>query len=149
MQEIRNDTDVKPTCPGCGSHEISEIETTRVEYSILAIDGGRPETGGGWTAADGEFGGFVCRICFHTSDEIADFVAPDSDFEPVYREWRHGGWSVIGIRHPTGGLGCVSRGYPDQKWRIVCDSRDGDHTYASRDEAARAEYSLTRSGVIE
>jgi hypothetical protein len=149
MNATNTDTMTRPSCPECGSHDISEIASTRVEYSIVAIDEGRPETGGGWTAADGEFGGFICRICFHRSDEIADFVAPDPDFEPQYEWWRHGGWLVLGVRHKNGGVGCVSRNYPDRKWRIVCDSRGDEHTYKNRDEAARAEYALTLAGVIE
>lgn len=63
-------------------------------------------------------------------------------FEPVYSAWRHGGWYVDNIRYPSGAVGCVSKNYPDGKWRIVCDSREGDHTYPSRDAAARAEYDL-------
>lgn len=42
----------------------------------------------------------------------------------------------------SGAVACVSRNYPDGKWRIVCDERDGDHTYADRDAAARAEQVL-------
>ncbi len=46
------------------------------------------------------------------------------------------------VRYPTGACGCVSRNYVDRKWRIVCDKRDGDHTYDNRDAAARAEQGL-------
>ncbi len=42
------------------------------------------------------------------------------------------------------GCGCVSRNYPDRKWRIACDPRPGDHTYKTRDEAAAAELELMR-----
>lgn len=68
-----------------------------------------------------------------------------------YDRWRHGGWYWFagGVRWPEGGCGCVSRqmlnpatGRADRKWRIVCDPRGTDHTYASRDAAARAEYNL-------
>jgi hypothetical protein len=149
MHEVGSDTGVKPSCPGCGSDEILEIASTRVEYSVVVIDDGCPETGEGWTVTDSEFDGFVCRVCFHESKEIGDFVAPDPVFEPEYEAWRHGRWYVIGVRHKNGGVGCVSRNYPDGMWRIVCDSRDGAHTYKTRDEAARAEYALTRAGVIE
>jgi hypothetical protein len=149
MCELGNDTGIKPTCPACGSDEILEIASTRIEYSVVAIHDGRPETGEGWTTADGDFDGLVCRVCFHESNEIGDFVAPDRDFQPEYEAWRHGGWYVIGVRHKNGGVGCVSRKYPDRKWRIVCDSRDGEHTYKSRDEAARAEHALVLAGVIE
>jgi hypothetical protein len=149
MQVKTNDRSTRPTCPGCGRHEIAEMASSRVEYPVAAIVGGGAETMPGRTAADGDFDGFTCVICFYESDEIADFVAPDPDFEPVYERWRHGGSYVLGVRHKNGGIGCVSRNYPDRKWRIVCDSRRGDHTYGSRDEAARAEYALTEAGVIE
>lgn len=149
MQEKTDDTPVRATCPECGGHEIAEMASTRVEYPVAGIVAGRPETMPGRTAADGDFDGFECRVCFHESAEIGDFVAPDPDFEPVYERWRHGGWYVLGVRHKNGGIGCVSRNYPDRRWRIVCDSRDRDHTYGSRDEAARAEYALTEAGVIE
>lgn len=69
---------------------------------------------------------------------------------PSYEPWRHGGWYVTNVTHPEGGCGCVSRNYADRKWRIVCDPREGsfpggpnDHTYPSRDAAARAEHELT------
>lgn len=140
---------IRPTCPGCGGHEVSEMASSRMEYPITGIEEGQVETGPGTTAADSEFEGFVCRICFCESNEIADFISPDPHFEPRYESWRHGGWYVIGVRHANGGIGCVSRNYPDRKWRIVCDSREGDHTYKNRDEAARAEYALTEAGVIE
>ncbi|CAM3421753.1 hypothetical protein [Paracidovorax anthurii] len=65
-----------------------------------------------------------------------------------YSRWRHGGWYVSGVRYPSGACGCVSRNYPDRKWRIVCDDRrqemngPGDATFGSCDEAARAEQTL-------
>jgi hypothetical protein len=149
MDEVGSDNGVRPTCPGCGSDEILEIASTRIEYSVVVIEDGRAETGEGWAVTDSEFDGFVCRVCFYESDEIGDFIAPDPDFEPEYEAWRHGGWYVIGLRHKNGGIGCVSRNYPDRKWRIVGDSRDGEQTYKSRDEAARAEYALVLAGVIE
>ena len=70
------------------------------------------------------------------------------DWSPVYSPWRHGGWYVSNVCYPSGAVGCVSRNYPDRKWRIACDSRDGDHTYASRDAAARAERDLIAAGVL-
>lgn len=70
-----------------------------------------------------------------------------SDF--VYEPWRHGGWYVVNVRHPSGAVGCVSRNYADKRWRIACDPRpgaypggSGDVTYRTRDEAARAERDL-------
>lgn len=65
-------------------------------------------------------------------------------YTPVfeYSKWRHGGWYVSNIHYPSGACGCVSRNYDDRKWRIVCDERSTDHTYPSRDAAARAELSL-------
>jgi hypothetical protein len=139
---------VRPTCPQCGCKEINELFATRIAYPISAIRDGDPETDDGVTASEGEFDGFECRDCFYESNGIGDFVASDPGFEPVYSPWRHGGWYVHGVRHRNGGIGCVSRNFPDRRWRIVCDSRDGDHTYKNRDEAARAEYALTRAGVI-
>ena len=65
-----------------------------------------------------------------------------------YQRYHQGGWYVVNVRYPNGAAGCVSRNYPDQQWRIVCDSRLGDHTYATRDEAARAEQDLITAGVL-
>jgi hypothetical protein len=31
----------------------------------------------------------------------------------------------MNVRYPNGAVGCVSRNYPDRKWRIVSDDRDG------------------------
>lgn len=73
---------------------------------------------------------------------------PADGFVPYYSRWRHGGWYVHNVRYPSGACGCVSRNYPDGKWRIVCDPRrsdigePGDFTFGSRDEAARAELDL-------
>jgi len=61
---------------------------------------------------------------------------------PEYRSWRHGGWYVTNVRYPQGGCGCVSRNYSDKKWRIVC-GRPHEETFASRDDAARAERAIT------
>lgn len=72
-----------------------------------------------------------------------------TESEFVYQSWRHGGWYVVNVHHPSGAVGCVSRNYADRKWRIVCDPREGsypgganDHTYPNRDAAARAERDL-------
>jgi hypothetical protein len=64
--------------------------------------------------------------------------------EFTYERWRHGGWYVTNLRYPNGALGCVSRNYPDKKWRISCDPRpfEKQPTFRSRDEAARAERDL-------
>ncbi len=76
--------------------------------------------------------------------------APNS-FTPTYDRWRHGGWYVSNVRYPSGACGCVSRNYPDKKWRIVCDDRrtnigaPGDFTFPTRDAAARAELALIQS----
>lgn len=61
-----------------------------------------------------------------------------------YSRWRHGGWYVHNVRYPSGAIGCVSRNYPDGKWRIVCDPRPFDEqpTFKTRDEAALAEWRL-------
>ncbi len=75
-------------------------------------------------------------------------VAPD--FVPEYSPWRHGGWYVNNVRYPSGAVGCVSRNYPDKKWRIVCDPRPFAErpTFANRDAAARAERDLIAAGVL-
>jgi hypothetical protein len=70
---------------------------------------------------------------------------PKHTFKPDYSPWRHGGWYVHNVRYPNGGCGCVSRNYPDGKWRIVCDERDPQPTFSSRDEAALAELELINS----
>lgn len=72
-----------------------------------------------------------------------------TQFIPEYSRWRHGGWYVHNVRYPSGAVGCVSRNYPDGRWRIVCDPRDGDHTYRSRDEAATAELQLAQEGSAQ
>ncbi len=82
-----------------------------------------------------------------TEQTSSRFVVP-SDWVPVYSKWRHGGWYVHNVRRPGNACGCVSRNYKDGKWRIVCDDRrgnlgeEGDYTFKTRDEAARAEYLL-------
>jgi hypothetical protein len=74
-------------------------------------------------------------------------VQQGDDWTPRFSPWRHGGWYVTNVVYPSGAVGCVSRNYPDGKWRIVCDKREGDHTYATRDDAARAERLLASGGV--
>lgn len=70
---------------------------------------------------------------------------------PQYSRWRHGGWYVDNVNYPCGAVGCISRNYPDKKWRIVCDPRrtnlgeSGDFTFKNRDEAANAERELAES----
>jgi hypothetical protein len=66
---------------------------------------------------------------------------------PIYSRWRHGGWYVDNVRYPSGAVGCVSRNYPDRKWRIVCANQD-EITYATRDAAAHAERALAASQVV-
>ena len=72
--------------------------------------------------------------------------------EPIefdYSPWRHGGWYVNNVRYPSGAVGCVSRNFPDGKWRIVCDPRPfaEQPTFGTRDEAARAEYALATAAA--
>jgi hypothetical protein len=64
-----------------------------------------------------------------------------------YSPWRHGGWYVHNVRYPSGAIGCVSRNYPDKKWRVVCDPRgfEKQPTFKTRDEAARAEWELVNA----
>lgn len=71
----------------------------------------------------------------------------DQDWTPEYEPWRHGGWYVTNVRYPSGAVGCVSRNYPDRKWRIVCDSRPWETaaTFPTRDAAARAERARTEA----
>jgi hypothetical protein len=66
-----------------------------------------------------------------------------------YSPWRHGGWYVHEVRHPSGACGCVSRNYEDRKWRIVCDPRPFEEapTFSSRDEAAQGEADLIAAGM--
>ncbi|WP_175047945.1 DUF5983 family protein [Duganella vulcania] len=74
-------------------------------------------------------------------------------WQPVFTSWRHGGWYVSNVRHLGGGCGCVSRNYPDRKWRIVCDPRrkdlgqEGDFTFPSRDAAAFAEREMANATI--
>lgn len=77
-----------------------------------------------------------------------------NQWTPAFSRWRHGGWYVSNVYYPSGACGCVSRNYPDGKWRIVCDDRrtelgaPGDFTFKTRDEAARAEYALVNGGAL-
>lgn len=82
----------------------------------------------------------------------ATISAPNVPSPPAYFEyerWRHGGWYVHGVRYPSGACGCVSRNFPDRRWRIVCDTRTGDHVYPSRDAAALAEWHLAQAKHLE
>ena len=71
-----------------------------------------------------------------------------SDWIPCYSQNPCGGWDVTNLIYPSGGVGRVSNEFPDSKWRIVVDDRrrclgeEGDHTFASRDDAAHAERSI-------
>jgi len=71
-------------------------------------------------------------------------AAPAETWTPEFSPWRHGGWYVDNVRYKSGAVGCVSRNYPDGKWRIVCDPRPFEEqpTFKSRNEAARAEREL-------
>jgi len=76
---------------------------------------------------------------------------PSADWKSGYNPWRHGGW-YTDVVYPSRACGCVSKNYPDKKWKIVCDRRRannepgelGDFTYPTRDAAARAEFSLAK-----
>jgi hypothetical protein len=70
-----------------------------------------------------------------------------SVWKPLYEPWRHGGWYVVNTRYPSGACGCVSRNFPDKKWRIVCDPRPDQPTYRTRDEAAAAERELVQGAA--
>lgn len=76
-----------------------------------------------------------------------DTTGPAGDeWVPLYSTWQHGGWYVHNVRYPTGACGCVSRNFPDRKWRIVAQTAVMDlssvPTYKSRDDAAHAELEL-------
>lgn len=81
---------------------------------------------------------------------LTEALDTDPSWSPSYFAWRHGGWYVTNVSYPTGASGCVSNNYADGKWRIVCDPRrdglnePGDFTFATRDEAAKAERELVR-----
>jgi hypothetical protein len=64
------------------------------------------------------------------------------EWTPEYSPWRHGGWYVDNVRYPGGAVGCVSRNYPDKKWRVVCNTLGGA-VFPNRDAAARAERAYT------
>lgn len=73
----------------------------------------------------------------------------DQKWKPAYSRWRHGGW-YTNVTYPSGASGCVSRNYPDGKWRIVCDPRrttlgaPDDYTFSDRDAATHAERELVK-----
>lgn len=66
----------------------------------------------------------------------------DPNWEPEFSPWRHGGWYVDNLQYPSGAVGCVSRNYPDRKWRIVCDRRENAPTFINRRAAAFGERDL-------
>lgn len=68
----------------------------------------------------------------------------ENKWKPVFSPWRHGGWYVSNVLYPSGACGCVSNNYPDKKWRIVCDDREQEFTYKTRDAAARAELEIVQ-----
>lgn len=79
----------------------------------------------------------------------------DHEREHNFETWRHGGWYVPSVRYPSGAIGCVSKNYPDGKWRIVCDPRrkdlggEGDYTFGNRLLAAKAEQELATEQWME
>lgn len=76
-----------------------------------------------------------------------------NDVNSAEREFNHSSQGTrILKRHSDGtyserGAACVSRNYPDRKWRIVCDPRPFEQqpTFKSRDEAAAAEWVLAHA----
>lgn len=82
-----------------------------------------------------------------TTAALISTPAPKAPTEFTYSSWRHGGWYVSEVRYASGACGCVSRNYPDGKWRIVCDPRPFEQqpTFKSRDEAAAAEWVLAQA----
>ena len=79
---------------------------------------------------------------------LIEAAPPPSRF--TYDRWRHGGWYVLEVRYRSGAVGCVSRNYPDKKWRIVDDPRGFDKgpTFKSRDEAALAEWRIAQAEEV-
>lgn len=133
------------------------VRREKVTWSRWDPDRMRTVTSHPWqfivTEPDGE------ERCFDRRREadkwITDNYPPEDppatvdDWQPSFSPWRHGGWYVHNVRYPSGACGCVSRNYTDRRWRIACDPRPGsypggpnDHTYPSRDAAARAERDL-------
>lgn len=76
----------------------------------------------------------------------SDVCPADNGWEPSYDRWRHGGWYVTNVHYPSGAVGCVSRNYPDRKWRVVCQEHLG--TFPNRDAAARAEKAFAESLTV-
>jgi hypothetical protein len=54
---------------------------------------------------------------------------------------------VHSVPYQSGAIGCISRNYPDGKWRIVCDPRPSEDqpTFETREQAAKAEWDLTQA----
>lgn len=77
-------------------------------------------------------------------------ATPPADWTPSYSRWRHGGWYVDNVRYVTGAVGCVSRNFHDRKWRIVCHHLPfaQQPTFATRDQAAAAEYAYAASPEV-
>lgn len=74
------------------------------------------------------------------ADQLAELIQ-SIPTQFVYTPHRDGGWYVSNVQYASGAVGCVSRNYPDRKWRVVCDPRgDAAPTYKNRDEAAAAEF---------
>lgn len=82
--------------------------------------------------------------CTEAQAQAAAHRVTDPNAPLDYSPWRHGGWYVGAVRYPSGACGCVSRNYPDKKWRIACDERPFETapTFPNRDAAARAEQAL-------
>ena len=68
-------------------------------------------------------------------------VTASAEWKPIYSHWRHGGWYVSNLYYPSGAVACVSRNFPDKKWRGVCNVRphEDQPTFRNRDEAAHEE----------
>ncbi len=117
---------------------MSDTTTTPDLFAIglaLGEHGTRPPEGVNWYDPEVMRGRTLARARI-----MLALAAASPDWTPSYEPWRHGGW-YTNVNYPEGGCGCVSRNYPDKKWRIVCAGQD-DITYANRDSAARAERDL-------
>lgn len=70
----------------------------------------------------------------------------DTNWEPDFHR-RRSEWLVLNLVYPAGGIGAVSRSYPDGRWRIVAEADAGPvlhgvRTFRTRTAAALAEREL-------
>jgi hypothetical protein len=75
-------------------------------------------------------------------EEIAKHIArlSDANFKPEYGD-RRGPNSYTNVVYPSRACGCITsaRYTTTGRFHITCDPRDGEYSYKTRDEAAKAE----------